>query len=45
MIAWGFKQSFVILTFDMLLVNGKTFFRSQKHLKLINKWHMENLNA
>jgi len=33
-----FQQTIVIFTFKMLLLNGKSFFRSQKDLKLIYLW-------
>jgi len=32
------SQTIVIFTFNMLLVDGKSFFRSQKDLKLIYLW-------
>jgi len=32
------SQTMVIYTFNMLLLEGKTFFRSQKDLKLIYLW-------
>jgi len=32
------SQSFVVFTFNMLLLNGKSFFRSQKDLRLIYLW-------
>jgi len=32
------SQNFVVFTFNMLLLNGKSFFRSQKDLRLIYLW-------
>ena len=33
-----YSQSFVVFTFNMLLLNGKPFLRSQKDLRLIYLW-------
>ena len=38
MVAWCFQQTIVIYTFNMLLLDGKSFFRSQKDLKFIYLW-------
>jgi len=35
MFSWCFKKTIVPVTFNMLLQDGKSFFRSQKYHKLI----------